>query len=98
MDARLPSKFFHFHAVFEQNRMLAPAPHPGELAPLQGLFVPFACVGSDDPVRVLRLYTTNTLDTIETFIAETMYNLSLPILVCYLLKSGDSETSYSDGC
>ena len=31
---------------------------------LQGLFVPFACVGSGDPVRVLRLYTTNTLDTL----------------------------------
>ena len=30
----------------------------------QGLFVPFACVGSGDPVRVLRLYTTNTLDTL----------------------------------
>ena len=31
---------------------------------VQGLFVPFACVGSGDPVRVLRLYTTNTLDTL----------------------------------
>ena len=31
---------------------------------MQGLFVPFACVGSGDPVRVLRLYTTNTLDTL----------------------------------
>ena len=29
---------------------------------MQGLSVPFACVGSGDPVRVLRLYTTNTLD------------------------------------
>ena len=28
------------------------------------LSVPFACVGSGDPVRVLRLYTTNTLDTL----------------------------------
>ena len=27
--------------------------------------MPFACVGSGDPVRVLHLYTTNTLDTIE---------------------------------
>ena len=26
--------------------------------------VPVACVGSDDPVRVLRLYTTNTLDEV----------------------------------
>ena len=31
---------------------------------LQGLSVPFACVGSSDPVRVLRLYTMNTLDTL----------------------------------
>ena len=31
---------------------------------VQGLSVPFACVGSSDPVRVLRLYTTNTLDTL----------------------------------
>ena len=29
---------------------------------VQGLSIPFACVGSSDPVRVLRLYTTNTLD------------------------------------
>ena len=29
---------------------------------MQGLSVPFACVGSGDPVRVLSLYTTNTLD------------------------------------
>ena len=32
------------------------------LKPMQGLSVPFACVGSSDPVRVLHLYTTNTLD------------------------------------
>ena len=31
---------------------------------LQGLSIPFACVGSGDPVRVLCLYTTNTLDTL----------------------------------
>ena len=29
---------------------------------LQGLSVPFACIGSSDPVRVLHLYTMNTLD------------------------------------
>ena len=29
---------------------------------MQGFSVSFACVGSGDPVRVLRLYTTNTLD------------------------------------
>ena len=32
------------------------------LMTMQGLSIPFACVGSGDPVRVLRLYTTNTLD------------------------------------
>ena len=31
---------------------------------LQGLFIPFPCVGSGDPPRVLHLYTTNTLDTL----------------------------------
>ena len=31
---------------------------------LQGLSIPFACVGSSDPLRVLHLYTTNTLDTL----------------------------------
>ena len=31
---------------------------------VQGLFVTFACVGSGDPVRVLHLYTMNTLDTL----------------------------------
>ena len=31
---------------------------------MQGLSLLFACVGSGDPVRVLRLYTTNTLDTL----------------------------------
>ena len=49
---------------------------------MQGLFVPFAHVGSGDPVRVLCLLH-NTLDTVEPFIAETMYNLSLPNLMCY---------------
>ena len=50
---------------------------------VQGLFVPFACVGSGDPVRSYVYSTTNTLDTIEAFIAETMYNLSLPNLMYY---------------
>ena len=31
---------------------------------LQGLSVPVACVGSGDHVRVLCLYTTNTLDEV----------------------------------
>ena len=42
---------------------------------MQGLSVPFACVGSGDPVRVLRLYTTNTLDIFEAFIAEAYVQL-----------------------
>ena len=43
---------------------------------LQGLSVPFTCVGSGDPVRVLRLYTTNTLDVFEAFIAEAYVQLA----------------------
>ena len=31
---------------------------------VRGLSIMFACVGSGDPVRVLRLYTMNTLDTL----------------------------------
>ena len=31
---------------------------------VQGLSIPFACVGSGDPVRVLRLYAMDTLDTL----------------------------------
>ena len=50
-----------------------------------------------DPVILLGSYiysTMNTLDTIEAFIAETMYNLSLPNLMCYstgctYCRSGD---------
>ena len=50
---------------------------------MQGLFVPFARVGSGDTVGRSYVYpTTNTLDTIEAFIAETLYNLSLPNLMC----------------
>ena len=50
----------------------------------QGLFALFARVRSGDPVRVFYVYsTTNTLDIIEAFIAETMYNLLLPNLMCY---------------
>ena len=44
---------------------------------MQGLFVPFACIGPSGPVRSYIYSTTNTLDSIEAFIAETMYNLSL---------------------
>ena len=31
---------------------------------LQGLSIPVACIGSGDPVRVLHLYTMNTLDEV----------------------------------
>ena len=49
-----------FHVLFPVNRTYRLDSPPI----MQGLFVPFACVGSGDPVRVLRLYTTNTLDTL----------------------------------
>ena len=61
---------------------------------MQGLSVPFACVGSGDPVRVLRLYTTNTLDVLlKHLLLRHMYNLSLTILLCYA-QALCSETSY----
>ena len=61
---------------------------------MQGLSVPFACVGSGDPVRVLRLYTTNTLDVLlKLLLLRRMYNLLLPILLCYA-QALSSETSY----
>ena len=37
---------------------------------MQGLFVPFARVGSGDPVRDLRLFHNNTLHAVEAFIAN----------------------------
>ena len=61
---------------------------------MQGLSVPFACVGSGDPVRVLRLYTTNTLDVLlKHLLLRHMYNLPLPLLLCYA-QALRSETSY----
>ena len=61
---------------------------------LQGLSIPFACVGSGDPVRVLRLYTTNTLDVfLKHLLLRHMYNLPLPILLCNA-QALRSETSY----
>ena len=61
---------------------------------MQGLSIPFACVGSGDPVRVLCLYTTNTLDVLlKHLLLRHMYNLSLLILMCYAQALG-SETSY----
>ena len=60
---------------------------------VQGLFVPFACVGSV-PVRVLRLYTTNTLDILKHLLLRHMYNL--PFTDAYVLRAQAlrSETSY----
>ena len=61
---------------------------------VQGLSILFACVGSGDPVRVLRLYTTNTLDDLlKHLLLRHMYNLPLPILLCYA-QALRSETSY----
>ena len=48
---------------------------PGPPPIMQGLSIPFACVGSGDPVRVLCLYTTNTLDIFQAFIAEAYVQL-----------------------
>ena len=42
---------------------------------MQGLSVPFACVGSGDPVRVLRLYTRIHWIYFEAFISETYVQL-----------------------
>ena len=42
---------------------------------MQGLSVPFACVGSGDPVRVLRLYTQIHWIHFEAFISETYVQL-----------------------
>ena len=47
---------------------------------MQGLFAPFACVGSSDPYVC---YTTNMLDTIEAFIAETYVQLVATKAMCY---------------
>ena len=48
---------------------------------LQGLFVPFARVGSGDPVRVLRLFHNKyTGYCCIHLLCKAMYNLSLPRL------------------
>ena len=48
---------------------------------LQGLFVPFACVGSGDPVRVLRLFHNKYSGwCCIHLLCKAMYNLSLPRL------------------
>ena len=61
---------------------------------VQGLSVLFACIGSGDPVRVLHLYTTNTLDVLlKHLLLRHMYNLPLLILLCYA-QALRSETPY----
>ena len=53
---------------------------------MQGLFASCIYVGSGDPVRVLRLlHTTNKLDTLEAFIAETYVQLAATELRATLL-------------
>ena len=61
---------FKWHDLVKTNHVDGSTSYP-----LQGLSVPFACVGSGDPVRVLRLYTTNTQDIFEAFIAEAYVQL-----------------------
>ena len=54
--------------------------------PMQGLFAGCIYVGSGDPVRVLHLlHTTNMLDTLEAFIAETYVKLAATKLRATLL-------------
>ena len=62
---------YHYHRQecipVGRHAGIPPPPPPPDCCPylpggVQGLSVPFACVGSGDPVRVLRLYTTNTMD------------------------------------
>ena len=65
---------------------------------VQGLSVLFACIGSGDPVRVLHLYTTNTLDILfKHLLLRHMYNLPLPMLMCYMLKPYALRLP-TDGC
>ena len=61
---------------------------------MQGLSVPFACVGSGDPVRVLRLYTTNTLDLLEAFVSQTYVQLAATNASVLHAQALRSETSY----
>ena len=46
------------------NTILVKFDNKGIGQKVQGLSIPFSCVGSSDPVRVLCLYTMNTLDTL----------------------------------
>ena len=56
-------------------------------------------VGSGDPVKVLRLFhTTNTLDTLEAFIAETYVQLVATELRATLLADPLSLESADQMC
>ena len=60
----------------------------GSVSRVQGLFIGCIYVGSGDPVRVLRLlHTTNMLDTLEAFIAETYVQLATTELHATLLAA-----------
>ena len=63
------------------------------------LSVLFTCVGSGDPVRVLRLYTIKkyTGYTLKHLLLRHMYNLPLPILLCHA-QALCSETSSCYDC
>ena len=61
---------------------------------MQGLSVPFACVGSGDPVRVLRLYTMMDWISFEAFIAETYVQLAATDANVLHAQALRSETSY----
>ena len=68
------------------------------MAFVQGLSIPIACVGSGDPVRVLRLYTTKyTGYVLKHLLLRHLYNLPLPVLLCYA-QALCSETSYCYCC
>ena len=76
--------------------ILCHSPLPWSLynsAPVRGcslsrvLSIPFACVGSGDPVRVLRLlHNEYTGYTLKHLFLRHMYKLPLPMLTCYVLK------------
>ena len=61
-------------------------PYPATRIILQGLSIPFAFVGSGDPVRVLRLYTTNTLDTLWSIYCWGICTTCCYRLYCAMLK------------
>ena len=57
-----PSKHQLYPVLWQYRSFIGAKFQVDLLLLLQGLSVPFACIGSGDPVRVLRLYTMNTLD------------------------------------